>query len=305
IKVSYEGDLILLAGRGMKPDDTAQHRERLEQILFVEGDSGPAIAGFALGEGAFVNEAFTERFGRHPGEKIRLVTPSGKVELPILATYFDPTLSNLGVVLIDLSLFQRVWDDRNVNVIEPVLAPGASLSRLDALIRERWAARHPMRIVTLDQFRRDVERDVAESYVFPYALMAIAFAIALVGVVNSLLAAVLDRMPEIGVLRAVGATRRQIAGSLMLEATVMGFSGAVLAIGAGTLFGYIDLDVVIRRMIGITVFYRYPAALAVSGCIAGVVLAALAGWIPGRSAARLRPAEALRYECAKEGRSTR
>jgi putative ABC transport system permease protein len=294
--VSYEGDLILFAGRGMKPDDPVRHRQRLEQILFVDGDTGSALDGFARGEGALVNEAFVRRFGKHPGEVVRLKTPSGEVELPVLATYFDPAFSNLGIVLVDLSLFQRLWNDRKVDIIEPALASGASLARVDGLIRERWASRYPMRIATLDDFRRDVDKQVAEGYVVGYSLMAVAFAIALVGVVNSLLAAVLDRMPEIGMLRAVGATRRQIARSLMLEAMVMGFSGAVLAIGAGTLFGYIDLDVVIRRMIGVTVFYRYPGKLAVVGCVAGVILAALAGWIPGRFAARLRPVEALRYE---------
>ena len=51
-----------------------------------------------------------------------------------------------------------------------------------------------------------------------------------------------------------------------------------------------------RRMIGVTVFYRLPVGLVVSACVAGTVLAALAGWVPGRTAARLRPTEALRYE---------
>jgi len=189
-----------------------------------------------------------------------------------------------------------VWGDHALHVLEPILKRGGSLDHLEAEIRRRWATRYSMRILRLDEFRSQVRAEVAASSTVSYVVMAIAFGIALIGVVNSLLAAVIDRVPEIGILRAVGATRRQIAWSVMLEAAVMGLCGAALAAAAGTVFGYLDLDIVMRRMIGVTVFYRLPVGLVASACVAGTVLAALAGWLPGRTAARLRLTEALRYE---------
>jgi putative ABC transport system permease protein len=295
-KVAYEGDVVVLAARGLEPPDPEKHRRRLESMLLVDGDASAVVAALARGEGAVVNEAFTRRFAKRVGDVVRLSTPQGLIDLPILGSYFDMNFSNMGVVLVDLSLYQRVWGDHALHTLEPILKRGASLDRLEAEISERWATRYAMRVFRLDTFREQVRAEVTGSYVVAYVLMAIAFGIALIGVVNSLLAAVLDRIPEIGILRAVGATRRQIEWSVMLEAAVMGLVGAALAAAAGTVFGYLDLDIVMHRMLGVASFYRHPLGLVVSACVAGVVLAALAGWLPGRTAARLPPTEALRYE---------
>jgi putative ABC transport system permease protein len=114
--------------------------------------------------------------------------------------------------------------------------------------------------------------------------------------VNSVLASVLDRMREIGVLRAIGATRSQIARSIVIESGMIGLAGGVLAAITGTIFGYFDLDVIFHHMWGVTVFYRYPAGAILFGCLSGLLFAAVAGYLPARSATRLKPTEALQYE---------
>jgi putative ABC transport system permease protein len=123
-----------------------------------------------------------------------------------------------------------------------------------------------------------------------------AIVIALLGVVNSLAASVLDRVREIGVMRAVGATRSQVARSLVIESALVGLAGGAMAVAVGSAFGAIQLEVVIREIFAMTVFYVYPAAATVFAFAAAVALAAAAGWLPGRSAARVRIAEALGYE---------
>ena len=127
-------------------------------------------------------------------------------------------------------------------------------------------------------------------------MIVTAIAIALLGVINALLASVLDRVREIGVLRAVGATRGQVVRSVMIESAIIGLMGGVLAAALGSVFGYIQLDILFRGMFGMTVFYSYPATAVFFALFAAVALATVSGYLPGRSAGRLKITEALEYE---------
>jgi putative ABC transport system permease protein len=131
---------------------------------------------------------------------------------------------------------------------------------------------------------------------FTYPLIGIALAIALLGVLNFLFISILDRTREFGVLRALGATRGQVAGCVMIESAVIGLVGSTLGVVAGSVLGYVELHVMIRGMFNLSALYRYPIAEAAFALAAGVGLAALAGYVPGRQAATINIRQALRHE---------
>jgi len=120
--------------------------------------------------------------------------------------------------------------------------------------------------------------------------------IALLGVVNSLFASVLDRVREIGLLRAVGATRRQVVHAIVLEATIVGAAGGGFGAAVGSVLGYMTAATLLPDVFGIAAFYRYPTAAVLFSLAAAVFLAAAAGYLPGRAAGRLKVSEALGYE---------
>lgn len=297
LKVAYEGSQVFLAGRGVEPPNPELHRQRLERFLTVlDSEPGEVIRRFTLGEGVLVNEAFRARFGRGPGDRIALPSPTGPVELPILATYSDATGASLGVVLVEINVFRRLWRDETVNVLEPRLRPGQDSLRVAAAIRDRWGGKHPMLSLTLDQFRGDVEASITRGFSTAVSSVTIAVAIALLGIANSLFACILDRVREIGVLRAVGATRGQIALSVILESAMIGAVAALLAVAAGSAMGAYDLEIFYQWIFSQRVFYRFPTAAIVVGLVGGIVSAAAAGGLPALRAARLKPAEAIQYE---------
>ena len=116
------------------------------------------------------------------------------------------------------------------------------------------------------------------------------------GVVNTLLAAVLDRTREIGLLRAVGASRSHIVRLFMGEAAFIGLSGGLIGALAGLWMGILITDVVGGQATGWHFPYIFPTRLAWGMGSVSSLCAMMAGLYPARRAAALNVVEALAYE---------
>ncbi len=289
VKLSYEGSLVTLVAT-----DTRLLRDGVRNLILIDGERTTTLEALARGEAVVVNEAFVRKFGRGRGDRISLLTAAGEAELPIAGVCFD--FDDVGTITLDRALYRRLWRDDSVNLLEPILARGADRDAVADVIRRRWGERHALFIATIDQYRKQSEAILEQSLSFAYPCIAMSIAIALLGIVNALLASVLDRVREIGILRAIGATRRQVALSVVIESAMIGLLGGALAVLTGSLLGVYELEILIRGMFAMTVFYRYPTLAVVFAFAAAIVLSAAAGALPGRAAARLRITKALEYE---------
>jgi putative ABC transport system permease protein len=291
VKVGHAGSLTSLVAT-----DASLYAEGVRTLALIDGSAASTYPALVRGEAVAVNEAFTLRFGKQRGDTIHLPTPSGEVRLPIAAVYFDPSYADLGVVLMDRGLYRRLWRDDTVNFIEPALEPGADRQAVIGMIRERWGERHQLFVATVEQFRAEAEALLEQTMLLSYPVVVISIGIALLGLVNSLLASILDRVREIGLLRSIGAARSQVVRAIVIEATLVGLLGSVLAAAVGSVLAYVQVDVLVRGTFGMTILYRYPTRAVVFALLAAPVLAAAAGWLPGRSASRLNVTDALAYE---------
>src|SRR5262249_38750377 len=160
-----------------------------------------------------------------------------------------------------------------VDVLAVTLEPGASADTMAKEIGARWGARYALFSFTMDQFRGEQVAALNRAFSVDYPLIALAIGIALLGVTNSLLASVLDRVREIGMLRAVGATRRQVARSVVLESMIIGALAGILSLVVGSILGYIMVEVMFRGMFELTVFYAFPTRAVPFALAAAVLLA--------------------------------
>jgi putative ABC transport system permease protein len=124
----------------------------------------------------------------------------------------------------------------------------------------------------------------------------VTLVVAMLGLVTAVLANVLDRVRELGVLRALGMLRVQVRRMVMLESTLVGAVGAVGGIVVGLGVGYILLRHVTGVQMGWHLPYLFPLESIVSMLLVTLPIAAFAGFYPARQAARLTVSKALEYE---------
>jgi putative ABC transport system permease protein len=143
------------------------------------------------------------------------------------------------------------------------------------------------------EFRKSQEQVIDQLLGLVTALLLLAIVIALVGIVNTLALSIFERTREIGLLRAVGMTRRQVRGMIRWEAVIIAVFGALLGIVIGIFFGWALVQALQDE--GITAF-----AIPVSQLVIYLILAGLAGVLaavwPARRAAKLDVLRAVTVE---------
>jgi len=253
----------------------------------MEGPPGP--------DWAVVSENFADQFGVAAGDSLTLSTPSGPLGLRVGAVILDYT-SDSGTVFMDREAYRGAWGDDLVDTFDLYLEPGASIGGARTAIDDRFGATQRLFVSGNGEMRRRILTSVDNTFAVVYALEVIALAIAVLGIVNTLVASILDRRRELGLLRAIGATRRQIGRLFILEAASMGVVGVLLGLGAGTLLSLLLVHVIQFQSTGWRFLYQFPGLMISATCLVTLVAAALAGWYPARIGATTWGAEALHYE---------
>jgi len=129
---------------------------------------------------------------------------------------------------------------------------------------------------------------------------SLALTVASLGIINTLVMAILERRREIGILKALGATDRDVRSLFFAEAGAMGFFGGIFGVTLGWLIGVAltwGTGIYLHRqnLPGVKISY-VPWWLALGAVIFSIAVSLAAGLYPAGRAARLNPVEALRYE---------
>jgi putative ABC transport system permease protein len=155
--------------------------------------------------------------------------------------------------------------------------------------------RYPnLAVLSNDELKSKVESQVNQQFAIFYAIVGVAIFASLFGIVNTLTMSVIERTREIGVLRALGASRWQVRRSIADESVVIGLIGALLGIAVGAGLGYALLKGISSGIPGVE--YRPPVSTMIGVAIAGVALGLVAAVLPARRAARLNVIRAISYE---------
>ncbi len=196
----------------------------------------------------------------------------------------------------DRALYRRLWGDQGVTVFPLYLAPDADAEAVRREIAVVLAGGPPVMTLTNGELKRAVLKIFDQTFAITYALEVIAVAVALLGILNALLAGLLERRGELAVLRAIGGTPDQIGRLILWESALLGVAGILLGVAAGLALSILLIEVINKQSFGWTVLF-HPAPWAVVQAVAAAfVTTLLAGYYPAMRAARLSVAESLRYE---------
>jgi putative ABC transport system permease protein len=247
------------------------------------------------GEGVFVSENFAYLFGLKAGDRVTLKTPSGPRPATVLGTLEDYSWPH-GVVIIDLDVLARLWKDDDLTYIGLRTRPGVS----DREVRARLLVelkRHPSAFLYRMEDIRRLGREILDQTV---ALANIQVLISVVigglGIVNTLLISVLQRSREIGLLRAVGMTRGQVAATVVSEGVLVALVGGFVGVAEGLVGGWIPVRLFELSITGYLTPVVVPWSQALAALVAAVAVGCAASLIPARRAARLDILEAIGYE---------
>jgi len=242
--------------------------------------------------GIAVRENVADQHRWHVGDAVTLDFPvGGAVKVPIKAIYKDNQLN--GPILLALADYQRHYADQ-LDVIALVKAKsGVSAADSRAAV-ERVVADFPnVQIKDQAQYKEEQFTQINRTLIFFYLLLALSVIIAFIGIVNTLALSVMERIRELGLLRALGMTKSQVQAMIRWEAVIIAVLGALLGLVVGTFFGW----TLVRALhgVGITTF-----SLPVGSLLVFVVLAAIAGVLaaifPGIRAAHIDILRAITTE---------
>jgi putative ABC transport system permease protein len=233
------------------------------------------------GRAVFVSESFAFRYGYHLGDQLDLDTASGRRRFAVAAIVRDYTY-DLGTILVDIDTYQTMWRDKQLTYAHLWQSRKADIQDVRSRIAEVLGSNPRVNVVTNVEYRAEVQERVRNLLRVLGSLQVFACTIAMLGVAIFLLAATLDRKREMGLLRSIGVTRRQIRYAVVLEAGLIGLSGATMGVIAGFPAAFYMVTHSTRIYTGLFFDFSFPVALAASTLVAITLAAAAAGYIPAR-----------------------
>ena len=281
--------------RGIKGDitvtgvDPAQFAA-LYKINLKKGDQR-TLDGLRGQPFVIVSKSYSENHNVDPGRTLLLTTPTGRrVPVKVVGEFDDKggLLGNLGA---DVQFVERAFGEKEDAFGLIGLQAGADVKQVEGRINALLKRDYPsVEVKTAQEFKDQQAGQVNQLLGLIYALLALAIIVSLIGIVNTLVLSISERTRELGMLRAIGTSRRQVKRIIRTESVITALIGGVLGLVLGTI-----LSVLFTRPLDgfvLTIPVATLIVLLILAGLAGVVAAAL----PARRAARLDVLEALAYE---------
>ena len=279
---------VQLAGIDLAPQGERTYR-------FVAGDPTAIWRAWRAG-GALVSEPFAYRHGiPTQGGSVTLRTERGPQRFAVAGVFYDYA-SEQGVVLLPLATFREWYTDDRLSSMALYAAPGQDVDRLVERLRARAAGQQELLIRSNVGLRQATLEVFDRTFAITSVLQILATTIAFVGILSALMALQLERVRELGVMRANGLTPRQVWGVVLGQTGLMGLTAGLLSLPVGMLVATVLVYVINRRSFGWTLQMVINPRVLLEAVLLALTAALLAGLYPALRMGRTPPAVALREE---------
>jgi putative ABC transport system permease protein len=264
------------------------------RAISIEWESGgPQTLRRLTDREAIVSESFAAAQGLEVGDRFRLLAQTGAKPAFRVVGEFDPKIGVLGDVGIAQRVMATAFRQRQDAIDFVVTEPGADQAEVQALLEKGTEAAFPTaEVLNQQELKESRQEQVDELVNFFYALLLLAILISLFGIANTLALSIHERTRELGMLRAIGMSRRQVRTMIRYEAVITALIGAILGMALGVVFAALIAQPLKDE--GFTV--SYPIVSLAALLVFAAVLGVIAAIGPARRASRLDVLEALHYE---------
>jgi putative ABC transport system permease protein len=267
---------------------------QLAKVVHVTWKEGSNAVPAALGRtGAFVDDKYAKKHHLHLGSPLSLETPTAKIlHVKVTGVFKLPKGgSPFGTITISNALFDANYVDPENEMAFVNIRGGVTDANTKAL-NAAVAGFPDAKVQTHSQFKTNFEKPLNNILGLLYVLLALSVVVSLFGIVNTLVLTVFERTRELGMLRAVGMTRRQTRRMIRHESVVTSLIGATL----GIVVGFFLAILVTHALSDQGIVFAVPWLNIVYFVIAAIIVGILAAIWPARRAAKLNVLEALQYE---------
>lgn len=274
--------------------DPAEY-DRVDRVQYTGAPPRAVLDGLANGD-VVVAEPYAKDAGLRVGDQLKLEGPSGVREVTVAG--LADTLEGGGgrELIMSLETMATVYGIRNDSQL---VIKAATPEQRDALSRKvdaLLAREHPgLEALSNAEVKQEATDAINQQFGLFNAIVGVAVLVGMLGIVNTLTMSVLERTREIGVLRALGASRWRVRRTMADESLLISLAGTLSGVFAGLLIGVLwVLGMRATTFEGMAV--HLPLTTMATIALLGVVIGVVASLLPARRAARLDPLAALRYE---------
>jgi len=266
----------------------------IERAVKVEWEKGgPSALRELADDQAILSDSFASANGLEVGDRFRLLSQTRKRPSFEVVGEFSSKLGVFGSVLITQPALAREFGQTQNTTDFVETAPGADAATVQRLLTAVVETAFPTaEVLNQQELKESREEQVDQLVNLIFALLALAIVISLFGIANTLALSIHERTRELGMLRAIGMSRRQVRTMIRYEAVITALIGAILGMVLGVIFAALIAQPLKDE--GFTL--SYP----VGSLVVLLVLAALSGVLaaiaPARRASRLDVLESLQYE---------
>lgn len=251
----------------------------------------PAVLASLGAHGVFTDNSYASKHHLSIGSPLVVTTPTGtRIPLVVKGIFKPPSGgSPFGPVTMSAATWDRFYQDPQ-NLYTLVKTAGGETAANQAALNRVLAPFPNAKVQTRQKFIDNQISGLSSILNILYVLLALSIIVSVFGIVNTLVLSVFERTREIGMLRAVGTTRRQVRRMIRHESVITALIGSVIGILLGIAFGAL----LAARVSSIA--FVIPVGSLIIFLIAAWIVGLVAAIFPARRASKLQPLQALAYE---------
>jgi putative ABC transport system permease protein len=282
---------LLDGGAGVRVSAPSNDVEKTVDVEWKKG--GPAVLRRLRGDQAILSDSFASDHGLEPGDRFRLLSQTRHRPSFEVVGELDSKLDVFGSVLVTQAAMAREFGQRQDTIDFVQVKPGADPAEVQAILTKGVETAFPVaEVLNQQELKESREEQVDQLVNLVYALLFLAILISLFGIANTLALSIHERRRELGMLRAIGMSRRQVRTMIRYEAVITALIGAILGMALGLIFAALIAQPLKDE--GFTL--SYPVGSLIALLVLAGFLGVLAAIPPARRASRLDVLESLQYE---------
>ena len=241
-----------------------------------------------------VSEPFANKHAVKRGDVLTLALGGRSGSFRIADVYYDYS-SERGNILMDRQTLLRYLPDPAPSNLAIYISPEANLDAVRHEI-EKTASGQRVLLFSNRDLRGEAIRIFDRTFAITYALEAVAVLVAVMGIAGALLALVIDRRRELGLLHFLGAAKNQIRKLILVEAGLLGLLANIAGLLLGFALSLVLIFVINKQSFGWTIRFHWPVGILLAAITIVYVATVLAGLYPAQVAVQLNPIEVVHEE---------